>query len=129
MRRIRSRVLLVVLAMAISSATACQKAPPNLSPVGVTAFNNTRVIKALDLLRDTAVDANAQVPPLLTTEITGKVVRYHKLAITGLHDGVATPSTLKAGLDDLVTDLPVKYSQLLSPYVGLIKTVIDEVVK
>lgn len=121
--------LAAALAMSLASVSGCAKAPPNLSPAGVAAFNNTRITKGLDLLRDTAIDANAQTPPLISEATAGKVVRYHKLAITALHDGVGSPSTLKQGLDNLVKDLPPRESALLSPYVTLLKAVIDEVIQ
>lgn len=109
-------------------APACRHAPPTASPQAQIAFTGTRVIKGLDLLRDFAIDANAQTPPQLSTATTRKVVTYHRSAITLVHD---IPSgwkqTLTDGLDEVVKDLPPGESQKLAPYVGLVKAVLVEV--
>jgi hypothetical protein len=120
------RRTMVILFLLI--ATSCAKAPPSLSPVGVQAFNNTRVIKALDLVRDTAIDANAQVPPLVSTVTTRKIVTYHRSAIIIIH---GTPNGWKAtvltGLDETVKNLPPAEAALVAPYVTLVKVIIEEV--
>src|SRR5438874_13272896 len=69
-------------------ASCSNNPPPNLSPQARAAWYGTRAIKGLDLLRDTALDANAQMPPLVSTATTRKIVRYHESAITAIH---ATP--------------------------------------
>lgn len=119
----RRLVLLVVLSLCLG----CASAPPNLSPAGTAAFHGTRVIKALDLLRDTAVDANNLVPPLVSTDTTRKVVTYHKSAITIIH---STPTGWKAtvltGLDALAAQLPATEKAQLGSYLTLAKTLIQE---
>lgn len=121
-------LLLSLLFLATPVTTACRHAPPSASPQAVIAFQGTRVIKALDLIRDFAVDGNAQTPPLISTGTTRKVVTYHRSAITLVHD---IPSgwkqTLLDGLDEIVKDLPAGEGQKLAPYVGLIKAVLAEV--
>ncbi len=108
--------------------SACASAPLNLSPAGQTAFQNTRVIKGLDLIRDTAVSANAQIPPLVSTDTTRKIVTYHRSALLIIRD---VPNGWKAsvltGLDETVKDLPAKEAQLIAPYVALVKTLVQEI--
>lgn len=123
-RKARLTLLLVALALAIG----CTHAPPTLSPQGVQAFNNTRVIKGLDLIRDVAVDANAQTPPIVSTDTTRKIVTYHRSALLVIHDiPNGWKATVLTGLDETVRGLPAKESQLVAPYVALLKTLIAEV--
>ena len=123
-RRFHLSLALVILL----AVPGCVHAPPNLSPSGVAAFNATRVVKALDVLRDFAVDANAQIPPLLSTATTRKVVTYHRSAVTTIG---AVPSgwvpVVTTGLDEVLRDLPDTERATLTPYVALVKTLILEV--
>jgi len=116
-------VLLPLLVM-----LACTHAPPNLSPQGTAAFNNTRVIKTLDLLRDAAIDANAQTPPLLQTSTTRKIVSFHQLALKTI-DASQTGwmSAVGVALFQLRSDpslLPAEV-QFLRPYFDLAQGVLD----
>lgn len=121
------RFVLIALLLVTS---ACVKAPPTLSPAGIAAFNGTRVVKALDILRDVAVDANAQVPPLLSTATTRKVVTYHESALKTIQ---AAPSgwvpVVQTGLTEVLKDVPPVEQRQLAPYVSLVKTLIAEVSK
>src|ERR1700690_709747 len=74
------RTSLLVLCVLIGSS-ACAPPPPNLTPQAAQAFQNTRVIKGLDVLRDFAIDANAATPPVLSTAVTRKVVLFHESAL------------------------------------------------
>jgi hypothetical protein len=125
MRRARSSALLLVLLL----AAACYK-PATLTPAGVVAFNATRVVKALDVLRDFAVDANAQTPPLLTTATTRTVVTYHRAAVSVIGQ---SPSgwvpIVVAGLEQLQTTIPAPEYQRLAPYVSLVSTLVKELSK
>ena len=108
--------------------TGCQAPPPNLTPQATQAFYAHRVVKGLDILRDTAIDANAQTPPLLSEATTRKVVTWHQSALKTIQ---AIPSgwqaTVSAGLDELLKDLPPAEANLLRPYVAMAKTLIAEV--
>lgn len=79
----KSMLVLLVLAFSTVGGSACGPGhvPPNLSPQGSLNFQRTRVIKALDLLRDTVIDGNGQTPPVFSTATTAKVVRLHQAAI------------------------------------------------
>lgn len=125
--KIRLVSLLVVVLFA-GVGSYCTPAPPNLSPQASIAFTNTRVQKALDLIRDTAQDANAQAPPLLSTATTRKVTLFHESAIKIIHTaGTGWQSTVRTSLDELLKDVPPAEVQLLTPYVALAKTIIAEV--
>lgn len=114
----------------LSLCLACAHTPPNLSPAGTAAFHGTQVIKSLDVLRDVAIEMNAQVPSIVTTDTTRKVVAYHKSAITVIH---GTPDgwrpTVEHGLTALVASLPADDRAKLAPYVQLAQTLITEVSK
>ncbi len=115
------------LTLALSSCAA-NTPPPNLTPVAQKAWQGTRAIKALDQLRDIVIDGNALNPPVFTTAATGKVVAFHKSAITIIH---AAPGgwqmTVQTSLTELVKDLPAADRQQVAPYVALAKTILAEV--
>jgi hypothetical protein len=115
---------------AVSLTLACATVPPNLTPAATAAFKGTQVVKALDILRDTAVDANAQTPPLLSEAVTRKVVLYHQSTVKIIQ---ASPAgwvpVAQTGLDELVKNLAPPDKTLLAPYVALIKSVIAEVTR
>ncbi len=107
---------------------ACAPAPPTLSPVAQEAFNATRVIKALDVLRDTAIAANTQTPPLLSTATTRAIVMYHESALKIMHDVPAGWKPLvQTSLAEVAKDLPASEQHLLDPYFALVSTVLAEI--
>lgn len=121
-------LLLVALTLSIGCSDGCAKAPPNLTPEASAAFRGLQVVKALDVLREVAIEANKQTPPLLSEDVTRKVVTYHQSAVKVIQ---ASPGgwvpAVQTGLDELLKDLPQKEKALLTPYVTLLKTVIAEV--
>jgi hypothetical protein len=121
----RSCLLLLVVLLCLPS---CASAPPNLSPAASQAFQKTRVIKALDVLRDFAIDAEAAVPQVLPTATTRKVVQYHQSALKIMQ---ATDSGWKeavaAGLTELVATLAPDERAKFTPYVTLVQTLLREV--
>jgi len=126
MLAVRRSVLLFVLCV----VGACAPPPPNLTPQAISAFNNTRVIKGLDIIRDTAIDANAQVPPLLSTATTRKVIDFDDSALRIIHaSSTGWAPAVMAGLDELANskDLSPSEHRLLAPYIALVKTIIQEV--
>jgi hypothetical protein len=109
---------------------ACTKTPPALTPEATIAFKGTQAVKALDILRDTAVAANAQVPPLLTEDVTRKVVLYHQSTVRMIQTSQAGwKAVAQTGLDEVVNNLSPPNRELLAPYVALIRTVLAEVTK
>lgn len=119
-------VSILILALAVG----CAKAPPDLTPEASAAFKGTQAVKALDALRDAAVAANAQVPPLLSTEVTRTVVLYHQSTVKIVQ---AAPAGWKAAamatLDEVTKNLSPHDKALLQPYVTLVKLVIGEVTR
>jgi hypothetical protein len=104
---------------------ACPTTPPNLSPAGATAFNKTRVVKALDLVRDTAILANAQTPPVLSTDDTRLVVQFHEATVKTLQ---ATDQGWQAAVSTAVTEfsktLTPAQQHVIAPYLVLLQTLI-----
>lgn len=108
--------------------SGCAKTPPNLSPAGVAAFQGTQVIRALDTLRDSAILLNEQVPPIVSTDTTRKVVTYHKFAIATIHSLPAGwKPTVETGLTELQRTLPPPEGARLAPYFTLTQTLLKEV--
>jgi hypothetical protein len=125
---VRHIALAVVAALIFS--VGCTPPPPELSPQAKLAYRNTQVLKTLDLLRDTAIAANEQTPPLVTTDATRKVVNYHKTVVTtmnALQGGWQT--TALTGLDELQRNLPPDDARQLAPYIALVRIIIMEVPK
>lgn len=122
------RLSLLLLIGLLSLPTACAKAPPTLSPAGVSAFNALRVGHALDLIRDTANDAAHQSPPLVSRASLLKIVDWHEAAVKTI---VAVPGgwkpTVLASLDALKAAIPDAEWQKIALYVSLLKTVIADV--
>lgn len=120
------RTLLIVLALLV--IPACAPLPPNLTPQAVTAFNSQRVQTALDIIRDTARTAAAQVPPVIPQATANRVNDWHEAAITIVHAaGAGWQAAVEASLDALLANLPVADTALLRPYATLAKTILTEV--
>lgn len=127
-RQLIAHSLLVLSLIGPISAVDCAHAPPNLSPEAVVAFNNTRIIKGLDLLRDTAVDGNKTVPPVISEATMLRVVTAHRSALIVVHTlGTDWKATVETSLDELLVNLPAAEATILKPYITLTKVVIDEV--
>jgi hypothetical protein len=129
-------VLLVLLA-------GCTAKPVDLTPEAGVAFQASRVVKALDVVRDAAIAANDFVPPILSTNSTRTVVLWHKTAVQVIQ---VVPSGWKATVrmsifvmtcDGRASDvqppppctpqLGEKELAYISPYIGLVLIVIREV--
>jgi hypothetical protein len=121
----RHLVIGLLLALTLVVAPTCAKAPPNLSPQGVTDWNTLQIGHDLDLIRD-IVDAGAkQTVPVFTRDVDVKVATWHKAAVTTLAsraDGWKT--ALMTGLDQLLASLSQTDRDRLTPYALLIKTVL-----
>lgn len=131
-RSLRFAIVGAMLALSIIAFTTdCAKAPPTVTtPQGIVAFQNLQVQKALDQVRDIAVDANATTPPVLSTDTTRKVVTWHKAAITTLHARTnGWQAALLTGLDELTKGLPAKDQQVLAPYIELVKVILQGVIR
>ena len=117
----------ILLSMFALSSCAGQP-PPSLTPQATVAWYGTQLIKDLDLLRDVVIDANAQVPPLVSTVATREVVRWHKSAITLVHEAPSEWQVLLLkGLYEVIGHMPPHEYRIVLPYVELIKTILNEI--
>jgi len=118
---------IVTLALALVLG-GCAKAPPELSPAGNAAFQAAKVVRTLDIVRDVATDAHAQVPPLISTDNTRRIVTWHSAALRtiGAAPGGWKPTVL-AGLDQLEKVVPPAEWVHVEVYVRLLRTIIAEV--
>ena len=123
----RRLILIPILAVLWAG---CAPPPPNLTPEATQAFKATRVVKALDILRDAAIDANAQTPPLMPEATTRRVVLYHQSSVKIIQATAEgwVPAVL-AGLTELEVNLPPSERSLLGPYIALVKTILSEVTR
>ena len=133
MNKINARwfiLTMVLLGVVVAWDSGCigNKAPSTLSPVATAQFYKTRVVKSLDVVRDTAVDANALVPPLVSTPTTRTVVKWHESTLKVIDASAAGWQTaVSTSLDELLKDLPAGDAKVIQPYVALAKTVLQEV--
>lgn len=119
--------MLLVVALALT-VPACAPPPPTLSPKGVLAFQETRVVKALDIFRDFAVDANAQTPPIIDTATTRKVVTWHESALKIVQaSNAGWQTTVSVSLDEALKDVPPAMAAKIAPYVSLVKAALKEI--
>jgi len=122
------RYLLLVLLLLTFAGGCATNAPPNLTPQATKAWQSTQVIKAIDLLRDTAIAAQAATPSMLSEATTRKVVLWHQSALEVAHAApMGWQKSLLIGLDSLTTPLSSAEKATLAPYVALIETVLKEV--
>jgi hypothetical protein len=113
------------LLVAMLVFAACPTTPPNLSPAGATAFNKTRVVKALDLVRDTAILANAQTPPVLSTDDTRLVVQFHEATIRTIQaSDVNWQTAVSAAIDGFSKTLTAAQRGVIGPYIVLVNTLL-----
>lgn len=121
-------VSLVLLCLCL---TYCAAAPPTVTtPQGAIAFQNLRIAKALDAVRDVAIAANAQQPPLLSTIATRRIVTWHDTAIKTLNArSTGWAGAISIGLSGAVANIAPPEREMLTPYVTLVTTIIQEVTK
>jgi hypothetical protein len=109
------RTLLFILLLSVSSCA--KNAPPNLSPVGQSAYTNTQRIQALDILRDTAIDLNAKGS--ISVNTTRRIVMAHE-SILKLINASAAGWQVQASFiaNGILIELPKKETDLLTPFVN-----------
>lgn len=120
--------LLPLLLIGFLALPSCAKAPPNLGPEAARDFQKTRVIKALDLLRDFAIDGEAAQPQVVPTALTRKIVQYHQSTLRILDAaGTGWKALVGTSLDEFVANLAPAERSRVAPYVGLVKAILAEV--
>jgi hypothetical protein len=126
--RLKFALLFLVFVVGLAAVPNCAKAPPTLSPVSSVKFEQTRIIKGLDVLRDIAVSANQQIPPVLPETTTRAVVTWHRSALVLIDGyGAGWATTVGASLDEVIKNLPPPQQATLAPYVALVHTILNEV--
>lgn len=120
------RILLSLLLAC--TLVACAPAPPTLSPQAASAYNKTRIIHSLDLLRETAVDLAAQKPPLITFADRQRVVQFHESSLKVMNSlDQGWVQIVQTALAETMKDLPPNANRLLAPYGSLASTLLAEV--
>jgi hypothetical protein len=119
----------IIFALSPMTLASCAtNTPPVITPAAQAAVSATQVIKALDVVRDTAVDLNAATPPILSNKVLLQIVTFHESAVKVI---LAAPSgwkaTVLAALGQLQTDLSPADYQRIVPYVALVQTLIASV--
>lgn len=121
------------LALALTCSTGCFTTPPQtqpdlsqLSATGLADFKKTQIVKELDLLRDTAINANKVGTSLLSDQTTRVVVDFHTSAILVIQaskDGwsAAVAQSLDETLKNIKSDAE---RALLQPYFDVAKTLL-----
>jgi hypothetical protein len=133
---VRSQLILALAVTAMLMGCGSSNPPPatsptvNLSATGKAAYQATKVVKALDVLRDIAIDAEAQSPKLMSTESTRKVVRYHAATVKTIG---AVPTGWKSvadeGLTQLQKEIPAAEWAQIEPFVRLVRVLFQEVIQ
>lgn len=144
MRRSKSSSIAAVLAVLVTAAAGCQTncagsrlaPPPQLSPVGDTAYYARAVIKLVNQLQGAAIDAEAA--GVMKTDDARKIIEATRLANEA---GVELAAALKAGqsattsreraiamIRQALTDLPPKLNDhdraIVQPYVTGVLTLL-----
>jgi len=120
----------ILALLALLALDGCAKTPPNLSPAAATAFQKTRVIKALDLARDFAIDGEAQDPKVVSTKTTRDIVQWHQSSLKVMQaSDSGWVEAVGAGLTEVVNKLEADEKQKFTPYVSLVRTSLVEVTR
>jgi hypothetical protein len=115
----------VSIGFAVSSCGGVTPAPAGLSAPGVLAFNQTRAVKAIDLIRDTAIAANAQTPPVMSTNSTRLVVQFHEATVKTINAaGTGWANEVKTAADNFIKTLPTTDQAIIQPYITLLDTLL-----
>jgi hypothetical protein len=119
----------VVGVLLVLAANRCAShAPATLSPEAQRAWYGTRVIKALDSVRDAAIDAQAQTPPLLSEAVTRRIVLMHRSLLETIHQAPSGwPAIVTTALDEVERGLPPAERAILDPYLALTRTWLKDV--
>lgn len=137
MRLRRETFLPAMLAVALLlTAPGCANNPPaagsptaNLSPSGLAAYNATKVVKSLDLLRDIVAEGEKQTPKVFSADTALKVVAYHRQVVRTIG---TVPDGWKAvavqGLTELKGLVPAAEWQRMQPWVALLTVLYDQFV-
>ena len=123
----------LLLFFALIGAPACgtgYRPPPTLSPKAQVEWQGTRIIHAIDAVRDLAQDGTKTTPPVISEATATKVTVWHRAAIITIHDAPAGwAHTVDTGLSQLIASLPPTEKQQLAVYLTLAQTVLKDVLR
>lgn len=121
-RRLALAVLVAVTLAGCGSNPNPQTDPTrNLSAAGRAAYQTTKIVKALDVVRDVAAEGEKQ--HIISPQSALKVIAYHKQTVKTM---AAVPEGWKAealaGLDQLKENLTADEWKQIEPFVTLLQT-------
>jgi hypothetical protein len=120
--------LLLVLCLGLVAVPACATTPvtANLSPTGLAEYNQTRVIKVLDVIRDAAIDGEKF--GVFSHTDTVNVVTYHKSAVQVIAAGASGwKAAVQTGLDETLKHLTPSARTKVGPYAPLVTALLQEI--
>jgi hypothetical protein len=125
--------LILVVVLVVSSACAVPasfggRSTAQLTAPGVQALHTVEAVKALDLVRDTAIDGEAA--KVIPTDTTALVVKAHKsiLIVIRTTPGGWKPAVI-ATLEQLKKDIPARDATQLGPYIDAAISIIKAVIQ
>ncbi len=114
------------VAGAILTTGCSRNRPPNLTPDASLAFDNGRIVEALDTTRDVAIIANSFNQQPFTTPIVRRVVTVHRSALVLIETrGTGWQAQVNASLSELLKNTTGEVTARLTPYVELTRTLIN----
>jgi hypothetical protein len=123
--------LIAVMSGAILAFGACNKVPPNLSPVGATAFRVTQVVMAVDTIGDIAVKAERagfieHKETLLVADVAERSARAAADLGRALQAGEGQDSAklkavaiIRKALTELPDHLSQRAREIVQPYINV----------
>jgi hypothetical protein len=123
LRQVRRLSVLLVLVAALGVSVRCAPPPPNLTPQASVAFQNTEVLKTLDLIRDLAADG-AHTGVISRADAL-LIVNWHTAAIRIMDARTSNYAVqITTGFDQVLAQLAPPVHERFAPYLTLLRTVL-----
>lgn len=121
----RHRTVAIALFSILLLSGCSQNRPPNLTPAAALAYDNGRIVDALDTLRDVVIIANSFNQQPFTVPITRRVVQFHASALVLIETrGTGWQAQIQAGLGELLKNTSGEALERLTPYVELTRALL-----
>jgi hypothetical protein len=124
----------LLISLVLLSVVSCAPKAVNgrstalLTQPGIQALQKTEVVKVLDIIRDTAVDAEAA--KVLSTATTRKIVQAHKSIIDVVRvSGAGWKAVVLASLQQLKQNLTPDELAIVGPYIDAAASTIQAVIQ
>lgn len=86
------------------------------------AFQQSRVERAINFLRDDIVDASHTTPPLIPPQVVSYTLNWHRIAIETVNTAqVGWEKIIIKQLDSFISDLGPSYKEIVQPDIDFIK--------